>query len=218
MKKNLHQIWSKGSLPVKYKLLQKSLIDLHPDWNYKLWNLDECRNLIKEKYNFFLKTFDNYQYDIQRIDSARIFILNEYGGLYCDLDIHFYKNLQPLLENKQAIFFESYDQIGTKNKKIIDNYVMYNNNSKFFKNIIKKIPFLLKGYNRDITDLRKNIYYGCGHNFISNLRKIDKYDSEVLSSKYFEYYYTDEKYKGEDFIYGIHLNHKTWFDNQNISL
>ena len=36
MNKNLHQIWSKGPLPPQYKLLQKTLLRLHKDWNYKL--------------------------------------------------------------------------------------------------------------------------------------------------------------------------------------
>lgn len=218
MNKNLHQIWSKGPLPPQYKLLQKTLLRLHKDWNYKLWTLKDCRELIEEKYNFFLKTFDSYNYDIQRIDSARIFILNEYGGLYCDTDIHFFKNVEDLINNNKAVLFESYDQISEKRKVIIDNYIMYNNNSEFFKNIIKRIPFLLREYDKNNTDLKTNIYYGCGHNFISNFRKINKLDSITKSPKYFEYYYSLSEYKEEDFIYGIHLNHRSWFDNSSIVL
>ena len=38
------------------------------------------------RYPWFLETFDNYQFPIQRADAIRYFVLAHYGGIYIDLD------------------------------------------------------------------------------------------------------------------------------------
>ncbi len=177
IKKNLHQIWTGNKLPEKYLDLQKSLISTHKDWNYKLWNLDECRTLIEEKYPFFLDIYDNYEFTIQKIDSSRLFILNEYGGLYSDLDIHFLKNIEPLLKGNKACIFESNNQMmkkGNTDNIIIDNYIMYNNNSLFFNEMCKHINYFIKRGLSNTDFLKQTIYRGGGGCFINNFLKHTK--------------------------------------------
>ena len=79
--KNVHQIWGNDPLPEKYKLYRESFMKHHKDWKYKMWSMEECRQLIEEKYNYFLKTYDSYKFDIQRCDAARVFILNEVSSI-----------------------------------------------------------------------------------------------------------------------------------------
>lgn len=44
------------------------------------------RQLIAERFGWFLETYDGYHYDIQRVDAARYFILYEFGGTsWCDM-------------------------------------------------------------------------------------------------------------------------------------
>jgi hypothetical protein len=64
---------------------------------YKLWTDAGSREFIAEHYSWFLDTFDNYVYPIQRADAIRYFILYHYGGVYIDLDIGCLKPLDPLL-------------------------------------------------------------------------------------------------------------------------
>ena len=45
------------------------------------------RQLIRTKYPAFLSLWTGCRHWIQQIDIARLFILHEYGGIYCDLDI-----------------------------------------------------------------------------------------------------------------------------------
>ena len=54
--------------------------------SYQLWTNDTTRELLTNEYPWFLRTYDNYKYPIQRADSIRYFILAHYGGIYVDLD------------------------------------------------------------------------------------------------------------------------------------
>lgn len=215
IKKNLHQIWTGNKLPEKYLDLQKSLISTHKDWNYKLWNLDECRTLIEEKYPFFLDIYDNYEFTIQKIDSSRLFILNEYGGLYSDLDIHFLKNIEPLLKGNKACIFESNNQMmkkGNTDNIIIDNYIMYNNNSLFFNEMCKHINYFIKRGLSNTDFLKQTIYRGGGGCFINNFLKINNHDVTVQNCKHFESIKSISDYTNQDYIYGIHFCYKSWID------
>lgn len=82
--KIIHQVWlgNNGKLPDKYKHFQKTWLDNHPDWEYKLWTE-------KEIDEFGLKNRKQYDgtnnYGIKS-DIARYEILYRFGGLYVDTD------------------------------------------------------------------------------------------------------------------------------------
>jgi hypothetical protein len=62
-----------------------------------LWTDASSREFIAGHYPWFLDTFDNYTYPIQRADAIRYFVLHHYGGIYLDLDIGCLRPLDPLL-------------------------------------------------------------------------------------------------------------------------
>jgi hypothetical protein len=64
---------------------------------YMLWTDARSRDFIAEHYAWFLDTFDNYTYPIQRADAIRYFVLYHYGGIYLDLDVGCLRPLDPLL-------------------------------------------------------------------------------------------------------------------------
>ena len=64
---------------------------------YMLWTDASSREFIAEHYPWFLDTFDNYEYVIQRADVIRYFVLHHYGGIYLDLDIGCLRPVDPLL-------------------------------------------------------------------------------------------------------------------------
>ena len=65
--------------------------------DYMLWTDNSSREFIAEHYSWFLNTFDNYTYSIQRADAIRYFVLYHYGGIYLDLDVGCLRPLDPLL-------------------------------------------------------------------------------------------------------------------------
>ena len=62
-----------------------------------LWTDASSREFIAEHYSWFLDTFDNYTYPIQRADAIRYFVLYHFGGVYIDLDIGCLRPVDPLL-------------------------------------------------------------------------------------------------------------------------
>lgn len=64
---------------------------------YMLWTDASSREFIANNYPWFLTTFDEYTYPIQRADAIRYFVLHYHGGIYLDLDVGCLRPLDPLL-------------------------------------------------------------------------------------------------------------------------
>tara|TARA_R100000278_G_scaffold116032_1_gene95250 strand:- start:1528 stop:2190 length:663 start_codon:yes stop_codon:yes gene_type:complete len=64
-----------------------------------LWSKEDILDLL-EDYPQYKDLYENFRYDIQRIDFARLLILYHHGGLYLDLDI------EPFNETNIEYIFE----------------------------------------------------------------------------------------------------------------
>ncbi|KAL4076086.1 glycosyltransferase family 32 protein [Scleroderma citrinum] len=93
----LHQTWKSETLPPRWKGVSQACRDMMPDYEYMLWTDASSREFIADHYPWFLDTFDNYKFTIQRADAIRYFVLHHYGGIYLDLDIGCLRPLDPLL-------------------------------------------------------------------------------------------------------------------------
>ena len=87
-----------GPIPEKWAQNHEKWKELHSDYQVRLWNMDESVALINEIDQSFLKIFENYQYNVERADAIRYFILYKFGGVYIDLDIIPNYSLNSLLE------------------------------------------------------------------------------------------------------------------------
>ena len=117
----IHQTYVNDSIPSQWVPSQRTCIDLHPDYEYKvscphtplsiprtercaderdqqLWTDTLSREFIQTKYHWFLETFDSYPYPIQRADAIRYFVLDHHGGIYLDLDDGCARRLDVMLE------------------------------------------------------------------------------------------------------------------------
>lgn len=95
--KIIHQTYKTNEIPDIWKPGQQACINLHPDYQYILWTDDMSREFIEEHFPWFLPTWDNYKYPIQKADAIRYFALVHYGGVYIDLDDGCERRLDPLL-------------------------------------------------------------------------------------------------------------------------
>ncbi|KAF7557924.1 hypothetical protein G7Z17_g296 [Cylindrodendrum hubeiense] len=82
----LHQTCANDTVPLKWVDSQQSCKDVYSDFEYKLWTDASARDFISTEYPWFLETWDNYPFPIQRADSIRYFVLEHYGGIYLDMD------------------------------------------------------------------------------------------------------------------------------------
>lgn len=113
--KIIHQTWKNTNIPDSWKTSPILWKKHHPSWMHILWTDKDNRNLIKNHFPWFLEYFDGYEYNIQRADAVRYFILYKYGGIYCDLDIEPVFPIDFLVD----MFFEKgYDLIFSKTPNV----------------------------------------------------------------------------------------------------
>lgn len=96
--KIIHQTYKDTNIPSQWQKGQQNCINLHQDYQYILWTDEMAREFISEEYPWFLNTWDNYKYPIERADAIRYFALSHFGGIYIDLDDACEKKLDPLLK------------------------------------------------------------------------------------------------------------------------
>jgi mannosyltransferase OCH1-like enzyme len=93
----VHQTWKTEDVPPHWLKSHREWRTL-PGVTYILWTDEMNRELVRQRYDWFLEAYDAYPYPIQRADAVRYFILHTYGGIYCDLDISPKKDMLRMFE------------------------------------------------------------------------------------------------------------------------
>lgn len=121
--KILHQSWKTSDIPVQWKSAQQSCMNIHQaqGYEYKLWTDAAAEELILSKYPWFISTYRSYPHAIQRADSARYFILHQYGGIYLDLDIFCLTSLDFLRSSSGAFVAPKTSPIGVSNDLLVSS-------------------------------------------------------------------------------------------------
>jgi len=118
--KIIHQTYkSLEQLPEHWKDTPAAWKHYHPNWTYMFWSDIDCRRLVQEKFPWFLKTYDGYEYNIQRADAIRPMILHTYSGIYADCDIQPTRPFDDLFYQDADIYL-----IRTPNTNCVTNCLM----------------------------------------------------------------------------------------------
>lgn len=100
----LFQTWkTKTDLPTNFAYWQKTFKDLHPTYQYRLWDDADNRAFIEKNFPWFLDRYDSFPAEIYRADAVRYFFLYRFGGIYADLDTECIRSLDPLLTGGDVI-------------------------------------------------------------------------------------------------------------------
>ena len=110
---------------------------------YKLWNKEDCDNLIKSDFHTFQKLWDDFFEPIQQVDFIRYCILHKYGGIYLDCDI---KPVKPFDELFHKEFF----------------FVHWANDKK-------RLPYNAIMGSQEKNDLFKSIMWECEKSFYEKI-------------------------------------------------
>ncbi len=116
--KIIHQTWKTNKIPKKWRLFQRRVIELHPDWDYELWTDEDNNNFVKECFPDFYEIYRKFPRNIMRADVIRYLIMYDIGGLYLDLDYEMIKRFDfeeanlVLPKNRSKQFGDTYDGIG----------------------------------------------------------------------------------------------------------
>jgi mannosyltransferase OCH1-like enzyme len=100
----IHQTWKTSDVPERWRPLQQSWRDNHPDYEYRYWTDAANRRFVAEKYPQYLEVYDGYRMGVHRADMVRYLIVNHFGGIYVDMDFESLKALDDLIAGKQLVF------------------------------------------------------------------------------------------------------------------
>jgi hypothetical protein len=97
--KCIHQIWlGPKTLPSYFKRYQRSWMEHHPNWEYRLWTDKDVEDLDFEMKDLYNRS-TNYG---EKSDILRAEILDRFGGLYVDVDV---ENIRPFDELNEKYDF-----------------------------------------------------------------------------------------------------------------
>jgi mannosyltransferase OCH1-like enzyme len=84
--KIIHQTYKNHELPGVYKACQKTIIELHPEFEYRFYTDEMMDDIIRVEFPDYYAKFNALPRMIMKIDMFRYFLMYKYGGLYADLD------------------------------------------------------------------------------------------------------------------------------------
>jgi len=84
-----------------------------PDWKYVLMTDKDNRKFVKKHFPDFLPYYDNFTYNIQRVDAIRYMWLYVHGGIYMDLDFKMQHSLDHLFVNDTEAYLVSSGNFGS---------------------------------------------------------------------------------------------------------
>jgi mannosyltransferase OCH1-like enzyme len=113
------QTWKNSDIPDKWKDGQKSVGKMFKGWKYVLTDDEFNRNFVVNHFPDYLKYYDAFPYNIQRVDVFRYMWLYVNGGVYIDMD-------NEIMEDFSYLFKEDVDLYFIKNtgQCIFTNWLM----------------------------------------------------------------------------------------------
>ena len=85
--KIIFQTWkTRRRLPSNFAYWRSSFSKRNPTYQHVLWDDDDNRRFVDERFHWFIDAYDRFPAEIFRADLIRFFFLYSYGGFYSDLD------------------------------------------------------------------------------------------------------------------------------------
>ena len=161
--KIIHQTWKSKDIPDKYKDFVNSWKNLHPDWEYRLYDDDDCIHFVQAHYPQFLNAYLKLPTPVMKADMFRYLAVHQFGGVYADLDVKAFKSFNSLLTgNYDMIIGLEIDFNYTKSAKFAPVYKNFYSKWGIDKQYAQycfmatpKNPILLKIVNSIVKDIDK---------------------------------------------------------------
>ena len=181
-------------------------------YEYRMWNLKECEELICDKYPQYIDLWTEFRYPIQRCDFIRYLILHSYGGWYIDCDVYPIQSLHTIADAKQI--FTSWNN--DKDKKPYNAVMGSVKNNPLFIKICNDIEFrTIQKQNIKIYDTWKGrlVFHTTGHHMLKrHVPKEDIHDLLIVYNEKKKIYITAPN------PYFYDNNISFWHSDGNLSL
>jgi len=95
--KIIFQTWkSRDVIPENYAYWRSTFAQHNPDYALVLWDDDDNRQFVRERFPDFLDAYNSYPREIFRADIIRLMFLYTFGGVYADMDTECVRSLDKL--------------------------------------------------------------------------------------------------------------------------
>jgi hypothetical protein len=148
--RNIFQTWSTKIISDKFQSLTKTWRENNPNYEYILFDDDDCEQFIKN--NFDEEVYDSYNKIIPgafKADLWRYCMLYIYGGIYVDIDTICLGKIDDFLDEK----IEFITPIDLNNCPYYGTYNLFN----AFIASVPKHPILLNCINKIVHNVQNNI-------------------------------------------------------------
>lgn len=99
----IHQTWKCKEIPDFWKPYQRSWINHHPGWEYRLWTDEENLALVESAYPEYRDFYTALPYPILKVEFIKLLYLHRFGGLYVDLDFEALQPIDPLMAEPRLV-------------------------------------------------------------------------------------------------------------------
>jgi hypothetical protein len=117
--KIIHYVWlGHGLMPQSQKDCIRSWKKIQPDFEIKLWN--------ESNFDLSISPYCSEAYRLKKyglaVEVIKLYVLNEYGGIYMDTDVEIFKSLEPFLDYPAFSGLELYpNEFEREGKPLLDS-------------------------------------------------------------------------------------------------
>jgi len=130
---DIYQTWHTKDMPLHMSKCVQKLQDDNPEFKHHLYDINECRNFIKNNFNKdVLDAYDNLIPLAYKADLWRYCILYKKGGIYLDIKFQCENNFK-LIEMTDQEYFVLERPHGDSNISLEDNIRVLNNKNDYEK-------------------------------------------------------------------------------------
>ncbi|CAF1187408.1 unnamed protein product [Adineta steineri] len=147
----IHQTYRTYNIPEIWNTSIQSIIETnYKDFQYHRWSHEDMRLFVqKHQPEFYRKTYINYKYDMQRIDSFRYVLMYHVGGIYIDMDNGCNYPLKYIVTTMEALdpyspylaLFPAEDTFGLQT-----DFIISTSNHPIFKQFISNLHLFNHNY------------------------------------------------------------------------
>lgn len=179
---------------------QESVMKHFPGFVYKMWNDDDLELFIRTKYPWFLHQYLSYSSNIMRVDAARYFILNTYGGIYIDMDFEIYKNFySELHQDKVSIVESSYRET----EKYQNSLMASPPKHPFWNEVFRELMSTYDYYQKSVLD-------ATGPRMLDRVIERTNTPIHVLPASHYNPRPSTDNYKNTENLYSRHYYTAVW--------
>lgn len=145
--KIMHQIYLSHGRPnsklSKYGPAIESCQELHPEWEFKMWEDESGAAFIAEHYPEISPHYLGYEQNIQRANILRYALLHHFGGVYVDLDVTCLVPIDaPLPEGSAVRSLTDLPWLtpGAYPAGVNNAFILSQPRHKFLEELLRKVP------------------------------------------------------------------------------